>query len=371
MDGGDGRGELDGLRGRLDEINAAVLRLLCERGRIVARVRDLKERSGAEMFNPAREREMLDALVAANEGPFPDAVVRHLFKEVFRASLAMMERSGVEALRVARGSGPEVVVRVGDRAIGGERPVLIAGPCAVEDEEQVRTVAHALAAMGVEFLRGGAFKPRTSPYAFQGLGEEGLRMLSEAGREAGLATVSEVVDTRTVEVVARYVDVLQVGSRNMANYELLKAVAVAGKPVLLKRGFAATLDEFLQAAEYLALAGNEQIVLCERGIRTFERETRYTLDLAAVPLLRRMSRLPVVVDASHAAGRRDILPALSRAAFAAGADGLMLEVHPRPEVARSDSQQQLDLPSFAALATELEPLRCRRYPAPCAGGGAP
>jgi 3-deoxy-7-phosphoheptulonate synthase/chorismate mutase len=225
----------------------------------------------------------------------------------------------------------------------------------VEDAEQMEIVAAGLARLGVGFLRGGAFKPRTSPYAFQGLGETGLRILAEAGKRHGLATVTEVVDTRTLDLVARYADVLQIGSRNMANYELLKAVAVSGKPVLLKRGFSATLDELLQAAEYLVDGGNDQVILCERGIRTFSRETRATLDISAIPLLREMCRLPVVVDVSHAAGRRDILPSLARASLAAGAHGVMVEVHPNPVLARSDAQQQLDLQQFERLLDALRP----------------
>jgi len=248
---------------------------------------------------------------------------------------------------------PQVVIDVGTRSIGRD-PVVIAGPCSIEDEDQIETVAARLAALGVGFLRGGAYKARTSPYAFQGLGEEGLRLLEAAGRRHGLATISEAVDTRTVDKVAQYVDIVQVGSRNMANYELLKEAAATGKPVLLKRGFGATLDEYLHAAEYLAASGNERIILCERGIRTFDRQTRFTLDISAVPLLHGMCRLPVLVDVSHAAGRRDILVPLARAALAAGADGVMIEVHPNPSVARSDSEQQLDLAQFEALLAALK-----------------
>jgi len=245
----------------------------------------------------------------------------------------------------------DLVIPVGAHRVGQE-PIIIAGPCSVEDEEQMEQVASFLAGSGVNFLRGGAFKPRSSPYSFQGLGERGLEILAAAARRHDMVTVSEVLDPRHVDLVARHVDVLQVGARNMYNYELLREVGVCGKPVLLKRGLSATLDELLWAAEYIIAEDNDQIILCERGIRTFEAQTRFTLDIAAVPLLRQHTYLPVVVDVSHAAGRRDILASLARAALAAGANGLMVEVHPHPNRARSDGQQQLDLPGFSRFLEE-------------------
>jgi 3-deoxy-7-phosphoheptulonate synthase/chorismate mutase len=346
---------LNDLRQQISAINHEILVLLNRRAELAQQVRSYKERNAMEMFIPSREQEMLDSLVEANGGPFPDEVIRDLFREIFRASLGLMQAQKKDTLVVARRSGdPDTLVEVDDVVVGRE-PMLIAGPCAVEDELQMERVSERLASLGVRFLRGGAFKPRTSPYSFQGLGEAGLRLLREAGRRHGLKTVTEVVDTRSVELVARYADVLQIGCRNMMNYELLKAVATTGKPVLLKRGFAATLDEWLRAAEYIALGGNERIILCERGIRTFTKETRNTLDISAVPLMRELCRLPLVVDVSHAAGRRDILPHLSRAALAAGAHGVMIEVHPTPHLARSDAQQQLDLDQFERLLDALRP----------------
>jgi 3-deoxy-7-phosphoheptulonate synthase/chorismate mutase len=351
--------ELEALRREVGEVNRRLLDTLSERARLVARILDVKQHLGLELFDPDREQRMIEEVVAANPGPFPDDTVRHLFREVFRASLGFMDGMAEKTLRVARRPGmQDVVVRAGGREIGSG-PVLIAGPCAVEDPAQIETVAAGLVRLGVGFLRAGAFKPRTSPYAFQGLGERGLELLREAGKRHGLTTVTEVVDPRAAELTAAHADVLQVGSRNMANYELLKAVAATGKPVLLKRGFAATLDEFLQAAEYLAAAGLEDVILCERGIRTFNRETRFTLDISAVPLLRRASRLPVIVDVSHAAGRRDILTPLARAAIAAGAHGVMVEVHPDPARARSDAEQQIDLPEFGRMVADLAPLMDR------------
>jgi len=350
-----GQIEFEALRVEITRINQRLLELLSERAKLVLAISDLKQGRALESFDPDREQQMVDSLVGQNRGPFSDDVVRHLFKEVFTASLNLMDDERRPPAVARRPGDGDLVIQAGTRHIG-DRPVIIGGPCAVEDEDQIEAAAAAMERLGVGFLRGGAFKPRTSPYAFQGLGEPGLKLLADAGRRHGLTTVTEVVDTRTVDIVARHADVLQVGSRNMANYELLKAVAEAGKPVLLKRGFAATLDEFIHAAEYLASSGNESVILCERGIRTFNRETRFTLDIAAVPLLRQMTRLPVIVDVSHAAGRRDILVPLARAGLAAGAQGVMVEVHPNPSVARSDGQQQLDFAQFERFLAAIEDL---------------
>jgi 3-deoxy-7-phosphoheptulonate synthase/chorismate mutase len=242
-------------------------------------------------------------------------------------------------------NGPRIVVRARGHVLGG----YIAGPCSVESEEQIETSACRLAALGVRFLRGGTYKPRTSPYAFQGLGLEGLKLLSRACRRHGMAAVSEATSPENLEHVAEHADIIQIGSRNMYNYELLRAAGQTRRPVLLKRGLSATLDEWLLAAEYVALSGSENIILCERGVRTFARETRNTLDLSVVPLALAASRLPVIVDVSHAAGRRDILAPLAAAAFACGAHGVMIEVHPTPDAALSDAEQQIDFDTFAAL----------------------
>lgn len=346
---------LSELRQKLSSVNQEILLRLNERIALVEQIRVCKERHDTELYVPEREQRMLEELVEANPGPLANDVVKQLFREVFRASLNFMEADKHRSLKVARLAGqPNIVVHVGDRTVGRE-PIVIAGPCAVESEEQMDQVARGLSELGTTFLRGGAFKPRTSPYSFQGLGEVGLRILQEAGHRHNLKTVTEVVDTRTVEIVARYADVLQIGCRNMYNYELLKAVATIGKPVLLKRGLSATLDELLQSAEYIFSGGNEQVILCERGIRTFTRDTRNTLDISAIPILAGLSRLPVIVDVSHAAGRRDILPALARAALVAGAHGIMVEVHPNPVMARSDAEQQLDLHEFGRLLQSLQP----------------
>lgn len=247
-------------------------------------------------------------------------------------------------------------VEVGKLRFGTEKIVVIAGPCSVEGREQLLEAAHAAKKHGASVLRGGAFKPRTSPYEFQGLGEAGLKLLAEARDETGLSIVTEVLEPEKVGLVAKYSDMLQIGARNVQNFALLRAAGKSRMPVLLKRGMMTTIDEWLQAAEYILLEGNQNVVLCERGIRTFEKATRNTLDLAAVPVLRNATHLPVVVDPSHATGSRELIAPMAKAAVAAGADGLMIEIHPSPETALSDSQQQLNLKEFATLMEELEPV---------------
>ncbi|NYH50879.1 3-deoxy-7-phosphoheptulonate synthase [Nocardiopsis arvandica] len=254
------------------------------------------------------------------------------------------------------------VVSVRGVPIGGDNVTVIAGPCAVETPEQTLAAARMALEAGASLLRGGAYKPRTSPYAFQGLGEEGLKILSEVRTETGLPIVTEVVDAADVELVASYADMLQVGTRNMQNFALLQAVGDAGKPVLLKRGMSATIEEWLMAAEYIAQRGNLDIVLCERGIRTFEKATRNTLDISAVPVAQSLSHLPVIVDPSHSGGKRDLVLPLSRAAVAVGADGVIVDVHPSPESALCDGPQALlreDLAELRDLAGTLATLNGR------------
>jgi 3-deoxy-7-phosphoheptulonate synthase len=239
----------------------------------------------------------------------------------------------------------------------GEELVVIAGPCSVESEEQTLATAHAVKKAGAKMLRGGAFKPRTSPYAFQGLGLKGLKILEKAKRETGLPIVTEVIDTRDVTWVGEYADVLQIGARNMQNFSLLREVGKAGKPVLLKRGMYSTLEEWLNCAEYILAEGNPNVILCERGIRTFETYTRNTLDLSMVPAVREVSHLPIIIDPSHGTGRLSLVEPMSLAAVACGADGLEIEVHVDPEKALSDKDQQYRPEDFAALMRKLEKLR--------------
>ena len=258
-------------------------------------------------------------------------------------------------VRVDRKSKPDpTIVDVKGIKFGSAEVVIIAGPCSVENREQMMETAKAVRSAGGVILRGGAFKPRSSPYNFQGLGEEGLKLLQETRSKTGLPVVTEVMDTRMVELVAGYADILQIGSRNMQNYPLLKEVGMLRKPVLLKRGMMSTIEEFLLAAEYILNQGNEQVILCERGIRTFETTTRNTLDLGAVPMLKHLTHLPVIVDPSHGTGHRWMVPPMAKAAVAAGADGLIMEVHYKPEEALCDGHQSLSPDEFARLMTDLK-----------------
>jgi 3-deoxy-7-phosphoheptulonate synthase len=247
----------------------------------------------------------------------------------------------------------DTIVDVGTVAVGGTELVLVAGPCAVESEEQTIAIARAVKAAGAHILRGGAFKPRTSPYSFQGLGEEGLRILARAREETGLPVVSEAIDAEGVDLVEKYADAIQIGARNMQNFSLLKRAGKAKKPVLLKRGLSATLEEFLMSAEYILSEGNYSVILCERGVRTFSDFSRNTLDLAIVPAVKQLSHLPIFVDPSHGTGRRDKVAPLSRAAAAVGADGLIIEVHNDPNRALSDGPQSLTPEMFTDLVTDL------------------
>jgi 3-deoxy-7-phosphoheptulonate synthase len=256
---------------------------------------------------------------------------------------------------VSREFHPEgTVVHVGPAQLGAQGFVVIAGPCAVESEKQIISAAEAAKKAGAHILRGGAFKPRTSPYSFQGLGEEGLKLLARAREVTGLPVVTEIVDVRHVVMVSNYADMLQIGARNMQNFLLLREVGMQHKPVMLKRGLSSTIEEMLMAAEYIVRGGNNNVVLCERGIRTFETATRNTLDLSAVPLVKQLSHLPIVVDPSHATGKRETIAPLSKGALAVGADGVMVEMHPDPKAALCDGPQSLDFEEFAGLMEALK-----------------
>lgn len=296
---------------------------------------------------PGSERTAIGVL--GNRGYVDDSTVRDLpgVQEVIHVSKPYK--------LVSRDFHPRnTIVKVRGIEIGaGRRPVIIAGPCAVESEEQILETARAVKDAGADLLRGGAFKPRTGPHTFQGLKEEGLKMLALASRQTGLPFVTEVMSPETVHLVAGYADILQVGARNMQNFELLRELGKIRKPVLLKRGMSATIEEFLAAAEYILAEGNPAVILCERGIRTFETATRNTLDLAVVPLIREMTHLPILVDPSHATGRRMLVPPMAKAALVAGADGILLEVHPNPEKALSDGPQSLTPQGFARLMEEI------------------
>lgn len=346
--------ELVSLRTKIDDINHQLLELLNQRATVALAVAKRKSALGISGFDPERESSMLTELSASNSGPFSDTSIQSIFKNIFRATLELMDQYDRQELLVSRQSRTiNTVIEVNGCKFGKDTGIVVAGPCAVENPEQIEAIAEHLAKRGVKVMRGGAYKPRTSPYAFQGLGLKGLKMLHQAAKKHGLAVVTEFVDSRDLAEGAQYADIIQIGARNMYNYALLKEVGHMQVPVLLKRSFGATLEELLLSAEYILSCGNPNVILCERGIRSFEHWTRNTLDISAVPLLKQESHLPVMVDISHAAGRRDILLPLARAAFGAGADALMVEVHSKPTIALSDSQQQLSLPEFDDLLRGL------------------
>jgi 3-deoxy-7-phosphoheptulonate synthase len=247
----------------------------------------------------------------------------------------------------------DTIIKVGDAVIGGPDPVIMAGPCSVEDEEQMVSTAKAVKAAGATILRGGAFKPRTSPYSFRGMGEDGLKLLQLAKQETGLPIITEVMATSDVETVAKYADILQIGARNMQNYNLLDEVGLIGKPVMVKRGLSASYEEWLLAAEYVMAGGNEQVILCERGVRGFETFTRFTLDVAAVPVIKRLSHLPIVADPSHSTGKWYLVTPVALASVAAGAHGLLIEVHPNPDQAKCDGPQSLTFENFDILMDQV------------------
>lgn len=394
-------------RDRIDDIDRRLVELLAERYAVVDDLCEMKAEKGDTVKDSAREEELLERLATIAEAHdlSPD-LVRRLYDEILTHSVRRQkqqrgrastddeparpagresasptrppeattngevpdgERSSPSSIvdsvdrpatvpsdrpyhRVARDAADtDTIVRVGDVAIGGEAPVLIAGPCSVENRDQILRAAEAVADAGGHLLRGGCFKPRTSPYSFQGLGEKGLDLLAEAGRRFDLPVITEVLAPGDVGAVASRADVLQIGARNMQNFSLLKAAGAADQPVMLKRGMMASIDEWLAAAEYVVAHGNPHVFLCERGIRTFTSATRYTLDISSVPVAQERTHLPVVVDPSHAAGTRRWVPPLVRAALGAGADGVMIEAHPNPEEALSDGAQSLPLEDLGPI----------------------
>lgn len=255
--------------------------------------------------------------------------------------------------RIVSNMSYKKIVKIGDVEVGGGAPVIIAGPCAVESEEQIIKIALFVKSKGASILRGGAFKPRTSPYSFQGLKDRGLEYLRKAGDAANIPVISELLDVRDIDILCKYVDIIQIGSRSMQNFALLREVGKVKKPVVLKRGMASTIEEWLDAAEYIASEGNENIILCERGIRTFETHTRNTLDISAVPVIKNSSMLPILVDPSHGTGKRELIEPMSLASICAGADGIMVEVHEYPEIALSDGSQSINLSDFELLAKKI------------------
>jgi len=347
-------GNMQDLREQLDTLNLDLLKLINKRAEIVQEIGEIKGKQSTRKFDPVRERDMLNHIVTHNDGPFKNATVEHIFKEIFKAGLEIQEDDQQKALLVSRKRKAEdTVIDIKGVPFGNGDTQFIFGPCAVESYEQTAKVGEAVKAKGLKLLRGGAFKPRTSPYDFQGLGLEGLKILKRVADEHDLAVVSEIVNPADIEEAQDYIDVIQIGARNMQNFELLKKAGEADKPVILKRGLSATIAEFINAAEYIISRGNGNIILCERGIRTYETATRNTLDISAVPILKQETHLPVMVDVTHSTGRRDLLIPTAKAAIAIGADVVMAEVHPDPAVALSDSQQQMDLEMFDKFYDEV------------------
>jgi 3-deoxy-7-phosphoheptulonate synthase/chorismate mutase len=347
---------IESLRKEVDAINLQLLELLNKRAALASQIGKLQTSQGMTLYDPQREADMLTALQMANKGPFSNATISALFKEIFKASLALEEKEARAKIVVQRKTPDQNTVIEAPRGvkIGDGSFQIIAGACAVESFDQMDAVGEVLASEGVQIMRGMAYKPRSSPYDFQGMGEEGLKIARKVADKYNMVVVSEIMDASQIPMFQDYVDIFWVGARNMQNSFLLKALGKIRQPVILKRHFAATLKELLYSAEYIASGGNTNIILMERGIRTFNEEVRNTLDIGAVPLLKMESHLPVIVDISHSAGRRDLANAFGRIAKASGADGLMVEVHPNPPVAMSDAKQQLYFDQFRALMAELK-----------------
>ena len=346
--------QIEAIRRQLDTINLQLLELINKRASLVQELGQEKSKQGVNRFDPERERDMLNLIVENNNGPFSDEAIRHLFKQIFSASLDLQKDEDKKILLVSRKKQLEdTVLTIKGVEFGGKEKILIAGPCSVESYDQVRAVAENHVKQGLRVLRGGAYKPRTSPYDFQGLGVEGLEILKRIGDEFNLVTISEIVTPADLEMATKYVDVIQIGARNMQNFELLKAAGRTNHPILLKRGLSATIEEFIYAAEYILSEENTQVMLCERGIKKKKKATRNTLDISAVPILKQETHLPVFVDVTHSTGRRDLLLPTAKAGLAVGSDGIMVEVHPDPDVALSDAKQQLTIPAFNEMLDEL------------------
>jgi 3-deoxy-7-phosphoheptulonate synthase/chorismate mutase len=342
------------LRKQIDTMNLQLLELLNQRTSIINEVIKQNYSFGSEYLDSLKEEEILKNILRENHGPLPNELLRDIFCSVFKSTLSYMGLSKQRELLISRTVNNKVRDLSEILNIELDSTLIIAGPCAIENFEYLDLTASVLKSHNVKVIRGGAFKPRTSPYDFQGLKEEGLKILYEVSRKYDLLSVTEVVDTRDVDMVSRYADILQIGARNMQNYELLKEVGRTKHPVILKRGSSASIEEFILAAEYIASQGNNNIILCERGIRTFETKTRNTLDISAIPIIKKETRLPIIVDLSHSLGRKDIVFPMANAVIAAGADGIMVEVHPAPELALSDSKQQLNIDEFIGLIMNIK-----------------
>ncbi|ERJ13630.1 bifunctional 3-deoxy-7-phosphoheptulonate synthase/chorismate mutase [Haloplasma contractile] len=346
---------INDLRIEIDRINKQLLTLLNRRADLTLKIGKEKQKHGYTVHDPIREQHILETLMKENKGPFKNEDITGIFKEIFQASKKLQKTDQSDELLISRKKKQsDTIIKIKNQSIGGSEKALIFGPCSIESYEQMEQVAKKLNSLGIKFIRGGAFKPRTSPYSFQGLGIEGLKIMGEICNKHDLISFVEVMDQEQLDIACDYVDIVQIGARNMQNFSLLKKVGKINKPVFLKRGLSATIEEFKMSAEYIIANGNPNIILCERGIRTYEQATRNTLDLSAVPILKNETHLPVIVDISHSAGRKDIMDSLARASLAAGADGIMAEIHPNPLIALSDAGQQLDFEEFMTLYKHIQ-----------------
>lgn len=330
----------------IDNVNLSILEKINRQIELIKEISEFKGEPGTEYFDPQHETEIMERILNNNTGPLYNEQVKEIFGSIFSASFKFMGINRKKKLLISSSSN-ECFSNIKDMfGIDNCEPIIMAGPCAVEKPEYLETIAEFLKKRNIKFIRAGAYKPRSSPYDFQGLKEIGVKILHDVSKRHDLISITEIVDTRDVEFVAEHIDVLQIGARNMHNFELLKEVGQTKRPVLLKRGISATIQELMFAAEYIALKGNRNIILCERGIRTYETKTRNTLDISSIPIIKMETNLPIIVDLSHSLGRKDIINNISRAVLSAGADGIMVEVHPFPELALSDSKQQLNLDEF-------------------------
>ncbi|MBJ8031292.1 bifunctional 3-deoxy-7-phosphoheptulonate synthase/chorismate mutase [Bacillus cereus group sp. N21] len=348
--------KLNELRAVIEELDMQLVDILNKRSEVVKEIGKEKQRLNLDVDNVEREKNLIEKLITLNNGSYTNEMLKKIYAEIFKASRDI-QKNKVEKipLLVSRKHKLEdTIINIKGERIGDGYPHFVMGPCAVEDWAQVRAIAHEMSKKGLSLLRGGAYKPRTSPYDFQGLGIEGLKILKDVAQEFNMAVITELVSTQNIDEFLNYVDVIQIGARNMHNFELLKAVGQTNKPVLLKRGLSATIQEFIFAAEYILSEGNTNVILCERGIRTYETATRNTLDITAVPILKKETHLPVLVDVTHSTGRKDLLIPAAKAAIAIGADGVMAEVHPNPSVALSDSKQQMDFDEFSEFMNSMK-----------------
>lgn len=338
----------------LNKVNTKILELLNAQTSLISDIINLddeNERKNINIYNVAKET--INYVIKSNTGPLPDELIQEIFSSIFKIIMQLEGIPEGKNLLVSASHGIRFNNLHEMFDITAKVPIIIAGPCSIENITLLDTTAKFLKENNLKFLRGGAYKPRTYPYAFQGLREDGLKILQEVSRKYDLVSVTEVVDTRHVEKITNYVDILQVGTRNMQNYELLKEIGRSGHSVILKRGMCSTINEFILAAEYIALQGNRNIILCERGIRTFETKTRNTLDISSIPIIRKETNLSIIADLSHSLGRKDIIVPIAKSVLAAGAEGLMVEVHPQPELAFSDSKQQMNIDEFRGFLDAL------------------